>query len=77
MGAKNAKNPNPHDCGILLPMADSKCAAVRKANEKNERLKKEKDDKKRAKYDPKKESKKRRNLYDKYWYDPETFSGVD
>ena len=52
MGAKNAKNPNPHDCGILLPITDPKCAAVRKANEKKRELQKKKDDKERAKYDP-------------------------
>jgi hypothetical protein len=42
MGAKNAKTPNPHGCGIILRLADPKCAAVRKANEKKESVKKKK-----------------------------------
>ena len=71
MGAKNAKNPNPHDCGILLPITDPKCAAFQKAYKEKKRLQKKKEAKKRANYDHQKEIEKR----DYYWNHPRSFRG--
>ena len=60
MGAKNAKNPNPLHCGLLLPLDDPTCADFRNAKAKKEKLQKEKEAKKSAKYDNPKEIEKQR-----------------
>ena len=75
MGAKNAKNPNPHDCGILLSLKDPKCEDFRNAKEKKERLQKEKEAKKSAQYDTPKEIEKRRKKRLQHWNNPGTFRG--